>query len=404
MKSGRRITLIAILLFVVLSWNSWMSIEASVVSLCSYVVLVVTEPSGASNYWRAELPEYWLAALAWLAAGFFLLYRLVYRKSKSEVVQSSGQALARGILVAIVVCSVAAPVLVSVRPEAQGNLVTTRLLPPASSGVMFEPLRNDAVLVEANQWMRRYEHASNFLLDRVVAFSGNAKQVQEPAMRQRPIVFLLGTDDNGRDVLSRLLFGARASLSIGFIAALGALTLGVLVGFVSGYGRAIVDASLMRATDFALSLPSLFVVIAGVAFLGTSTFTLIVILSLTGWMGIARIVRSEIQRLREQEFILAARMLGRSAFEIFTSHFLPNLKPILVTSFVLQFGNAVLAESSLSFLGLGIQPPTPSWGNMLGQSLSYIHSAWWLGFFPGVALSFVLIVAHCAGQERGCVN
>jgi peptide/nickel transport system permease protein len=203
------------------------------------------------------------------------------------------------------------------------------------------------------------------------------------ALREFRTIFLFGTDDNARDVFSRVVAGTRVSLGIGISAALGALLLGGAVGFSAGLSRGVLDGVLMRLTDLFLAIPSLFLVIGILAFVGQSITTVVVVLSLSGWMGIARVVRAEVVSLREREFILAARLLRVSTWKIITRHLLPNLRPVIVTATVLQFANAVLGEASLGFLGLGIQPPTATWGNIMGEATGYLASAWWIGVSPG---------------------
>jgi peptide/nickel transport system permease protein len=155
----------------------------------------------------------------------------------------------------------------------------------------------------------------------------------------------------------------------------------------------------MRLTDLFLAIPVLFLVIGILAFVGQSITTIVVVLSLSGWMGIARVVRGEVVTLREREFILAARLLRVSTWKIITRHLLPNLRPVIATAAVLQFANAVLGEASLGFLGLGIQPPTATWGNMMGEATGYLASAWWVGVFPGLLLAVVLVAAHSLGAN-----
>jgi len=147
----------------------------------------------------------------------------------------------------------------------------------------------------------------------------------------------------------------------------------------------------MLLADLFLSIPSLFLVIALVAFLGNSTLLLVFVLAATGWMSTARMLRGEVLMLREREFIAAARLLGRSSFQIVRDHMIPNALPIIAAASVMQLGSVILAEAALSFLGLGIQPPTPSLGNMIGESFNHIGTAWWVGVFPGIALSATVI-------------
>ena len=155
----------------------------------------------------------------------------------------------------------------------------------------------------------------------------------------------------------------------------------------------------MRLTDLFLAIPGLFLVIGVLAFVGQSIAMIVVVLSFSGWMSIARVVRGEVLSLREREFILAAQMLRVSSWRIVTRHLLPNLRPVLLTATVLQFANAVLGEASLGFLGLGIQPPTATWGSMMGEAMGYLSSAWWVGVFPGLLLATVLVSAHSLGEH-----
>ena len=189
------------------------------------------------------------------------------------------------------------------------------------------------------------------------------------------------------------------SFAVGLSAMIGAIVVGCLIGVLAGMAGGWIDQMLMRVTDLFLSFPSLFLVIALVAFFGNSAMLLILVLAGTGWMGVARIVRGEALSLRDREFVLAARLLGRSHVQIVRDHIVPNVLPLIVVAAVLQLSNVIFAEAALSFLGLGIQPPTPSLGGMIGDSLSHIDTAWWLGLFPGVALSTVVVVINMFAER-----
>jgi peptide/nickel transport system permease protein len=300
--------------------------------------------------------------------------------------------------------SVVCPFLVPVGPHVQGELVTTRLLPPLSAGVVTRPIESPAGNVPARGVERMFWRANRRLLeDPVVMKSGTGPGKvgsRDTGTEESSIVFLLGTDDLGRDVWSRVIYGTRVSLLIGTLAAIGAVLIGTSVGFSAGMSGRYVDLLLMRSTDMFLAIPGLFLVVAIMAFVGESVFTIILALAVTGWMSIARLIRGEVVRLREREYILAARMLQVSRAGIVLRHMFPNLRFIVVTAFVLQFGNAVLAETALSFLGLGVQPPTASWGNMMGQAMGYLESGWWVGFFPGCLLATVIVSAHLIGEPE----
>jgi peptide/nickel transport system permease protein len=201
----------------------------------------------------------------------------------------------------------------------------------------------------------------------------------------------LGTDQLGRDVFSRLVYGGRISLSVGLIAIVLATFIGVVLGGAAGYYGGIVDYLLMRFTDMMLCFPVLFLILAVIAMLEPSVFNIIFILGCTSWMGQARLMRAEVLSLKNKEFVLAARAYGASDILIMCRHLVPNaFGPILVSA-VLGVANAILAESSLSFLGLGIQPPTPSWGNMLNDAKMTLGVAWWLNIFPGLAILITIL-------------
>lgn len=207
-----------------------------------------------------------------------------------------------------------------------------------------------------------------------------------------------GTDDSGRDVLSRMIYGARVSLSVGFIAVGIAMVIGVLLGAFAGYFGGWIDTVISRAIEIMLTIPTFFLVIAIIAFLPPSIYNIMVVIGLTGWTGFARFVRAEFLKLKQLDFITALRALGASHRRIIFLHMLPNaMAPVLVSA-VFGIAGAILTESSLSFLGFGVPPPTASWGDILSQSRNYIEFAWWLTVFPGLAIFLSITAYNLVGE------
>jgi len=197
---------------------------------------------------------------------------------------------------------------------------------------------------------------------------------------------LLGTDSLGRDLLSRLIYGSRISLSIGIIAMGIATFLGLVLGACAGFYSKFIDILIMRFADIMLCFPTFFLILAVVAVMEPSIFNIMIIIGLTSWMGPARLIRGEIFSLKEREFIQAEIALGASDLRIITRHLIPNaIGPVLVNA-TFGIAGAILLESGLSFLGLGVQPPIPSWGNILIESKSTLGIAWWITLFPGLAI------------------
>jgi peptide/nickel transport system permease protein len=207
-----------------------------------------------------------------------------------------------------------------------------------------------------------------------------------------------GTDDLGRDVLSRMIWGSRVSLKVGFSAVGIATLIGILLGSLAGYYGGILDSLIMRVVDIMLTLPTIFLILAVIAILEPSIWNIMVVIGLTSWMEPARLIRAEFLSLKEREFVVAARAIGASDARIIFRHVLPNgLSPILVSA-TMGVGGAILIESGLSFLGLGVQPPTPSWGTMLNGGRAHILDAPHLTLFPGLAIALLVLGLNFLGD------
>ncbi|HHM23845.1 MAG TPA: ABC transporter permease [Bacteroidetes bacterium] len=262
---------------------------------------------------------------------------------RNTLVSPLASRIAAGILSVLVVASVFAPVLAPYNPNAQGDLVKERLLAPS--------------------W-------------------------------QHPF----GTDKFARDVFSRVLYGGRVSLLIA-VAVVGLSTaIGLVYGGISGYWGGLLDAGMMRFLDLLLAFPAVFLIITLVSLFGANLLILVLVLSLLGWMGMARLVRAEILRLRQHPFLLAEEALGLSPGRILVHHLLPNLMPTVLAVIPVRVGVILLLESALSFLGLGVQPPTASWGSIIQDGSEVLVQAWWVSFFPGMMILISVFCVNIIGE------
>lgn len=222
----------------------------------------------------------------------------------------------------------------------------------------------------------------------------NVQNILEPPGLTHPF----GTDDLGRDILSRIIWGSRVSLSVGFVAVGISTLIGVILGAITGYYGGWVDRIIMRFVDIMLSIPTFFLLLAVIAFLEPGISNIMIVIGLTSWMGVTRLVRAEFLSVKEREFTQSARAIGAGDMRIIFRHILPNsMAPVLVSA-VLGIAGAILIESALSFLGIGVQPPDASWGNILTIGKDNIEIAWWLSVFPGVAILITVLAYNLLGE------
>jgi len=229
---------------------------------------------------------------------------------------------------------------------------------------------------------------------------------QDITIALRPPVFwdrgssdhILGTDELGRDVLSRLFYGARISLLVGFVAVILSGVIGALLGLASGYFGGRTDSVIMRIVDIQLSMPAILLALAIIGAVGPSLTNIIIVIAVTTWADYARVIRAQVLSIRENEFVDLAKVAGCSTFRILRKHIFPSTINSLIIIGTLMLGRVIILESALSFLGLGVQPPTPSWGSMLADGRQYITYAWWLATFPGLAIMLVVLGTNLMGD------
>ena len=208
----------------------------------------------------------------------------------------------------------------------------------------------------------------------------------------------LGTDQLGRDVLSRMLHGARVSLAVGFVSVGIATAIGIVLGALAGYNGGRIDGFIMRLVDLMLVFPRFFLLLAVLAFLRPSIWTIMAVIGLTGWMGVTRLVRAEFLALKEREFVVWSQSVGASGFRVIWRHILPNAMAPVLVAMTLGIPAAILTESGLSFLGLGVQPPYATWGNILNEGKDTIEIGWWLSLYPGVAILLTVLSYNLLGE------
>ena len=222
----------------------------------------------------------------------------------------------------------------------------------------------------------------------------DVKHILEPPSLLHPF----GTDLLGRDVLSRMIYACRISLEVSVVAVGISISVGTFLGAIAGYFGGWIDSLICRFIDMMLCFPTIFLILAVVAYMEPSVLNIMIVIGLTSWMGVARLVRAEVLSLKERDFVKAAKLYRAGAFRIIFKHLIPNaFAPILVSA-SLGLGQAVLIESALSFLGIGVQPPTPSWGNMLIEGKDTLGVAWWLSVFPGLAILITVLAFTLFGE------
>lgn len=302
------------------------------------------------------------------------------------------------IIILFVLVSVAliSPIVAPADPNEQPDTLVLRYLPPLSSIHLL--FKSDGSEIYASEVrvvgdVIRYRRAERW---EAIEKTDLLNEGKGPWKKEKH--YFLGTDKFGRDILSRILYGSRVSLTIGILAVLIAATFGSMIGSLSGFFGAAVDSIFMRLVDIMLSFPRIFLILLIVALFRPSLFITIVVLGATGWMGVSRLVRSQTLSLKERDFVKASHAMGQTDAMIIMKHLMPNTASTIIVDSTLRIGNTILIEASLSFLGLGVPPPTPTWGSIISDGRDALLDGWWIATFPGIALVITVVAFNLFGD------
>ncbi len=441
------------LLFPVLLLLNLQSFFDSIESMSLSVFLTLMDFDHNALYMRGDVIEHWIAALFLLGMPLLLwrlnrrrLQRIVLDGNEHEMSQwtlawrefKKNRIAAAAMVIVILLYTIAflCPFLAPFHPNAFQDGLVTKFKPPFSSVTVLH-LRSDRFrtlgieslrleteypsvvrdLVAVNRELADEGFGREWAVNAFRVEGADVKATVKDSLVSIPVAqmasadpeefastrtYLMGTDGYGRDILSRILYGSRVSLSLGFIAVLLSVSLGTFIGLLAGYFGRYADSILMRIVDVLLAFPALFlilIIISAFESIAVPRVILIVlVLGLTSWMGISRLVRGEVLSVKEREFVLAARTLGLGHARILSRHILPNILTPIIVNATLRIGGIILVEAALSFLNIGVQPPTASWGNIIFEGKDFLSHAWWISTLPGFAIVLVVVCFNLIGD------
>lgn len=407
--------LIIILCIILLTFQFSLIIDLLSLGI-SYLIFLISDFQKAKALFTVELVDYLFACFLLIILPIYLFLR-----GRKYSIFKARLSFAASILVILSFLFIFAPLVTTTHPDFQKNIGLTKLLPPLSR-VKYIKLEKkqendqsglDKFLLKKNSVIKSSFDESLFFVDsakieKIIYYFQNEKrfEISNDSLKKTGTTaslgektFLLGSDEYGRDIFSRLIYGARISVFVGICSVLLSFFIGITLGFLSGYFSGITDLILNRLTDTFLAFPSIFLIIIILALFGNSMFSVIIVLGFSGWMSLFKIVRSEVVSIKQRDFFISAEMIGLSLKQLLAKEILPILLTPITVNLVFQFGYVILAEAALSYLGLGTGSNHPSWGSMIEAGQNYLKNAWWMIFFPGAALILTLYSANDLGQK-----
>lgn len=350
----------------------------------------------------------------------FLYLWILFKRNKINFLKSSLSTL-NAVAIILIICFLFAPLITDENPDFQKNISVTKLLPPFSSvKVIHLKNQNDLKKSKLSSFYNLRKEVIKNSFDESIIFAdsvnvnsqliyfqnGKEQNINENKLvleNGKPLItsklFIIGSDEFGRDIFTRLIYGARISLFIGLGSVGVSLLVGLLLGFLAGYVGGGLDTILNRITEMFLSFPIIFLIIAILALFGNSMFSVIIVLGFSGWMTLFKIVKGEMLIIKKKDYFISANMIGLSKKQLLFNEVLPVILAPVIVNVIFQFGNVILAESALSFLGLGVGNSYPSWGAMIEAGQEYLNQAWWMMFFPGIILVITLLTANKLGRD-----